>query len=79
MCSHLHDSDLQDVESFLQCHYLLTLAARQPLDELVVWQEVHLSRKQSASVAAGSSSLGYQEHSGRWFMLIVGMVSLLLK
>ena len=62
------------MHAFLRCHSLLVLASRQPIDELVVWQEVHLTRHRP-SVTANTSTIGYQEPSGRWFMLIVGMVS----
>lgn len=72
VCSHLRESDLRDVYGFLKCHSLLTLASRQPLDELVVWQEVHLTRC-AASAAVESRPVGYQEPSARRFMLVVGM------
>ncbi|KAL8558106.1 hypothetical protein ACOMHN_055561 [Nucella lapillus] len=74
VCSHLRESDLRDVVGFVQCHSLLTLAARQPLDELVVWQEVHLTRcSPLTGAAARNTPVGYQEPPARWFMLIVGM------
>ncbi|KAK7496525.1 hypothetical protein BaRGS_00012177 [Batillaria attramentaria] len=76
VCSHLLESDHRDIYSFLKCHSLLALAARQPIDELVVWQEVHLTRRSSESAA--ETNIGYQEPTARWFMLIVGMKHFLL-
>ncbi|XP_076467739.1 protein inturned-like [Babylonia areolata] len=77
VCSHLPASDLRDVYGFLKCHSLLTLASRQPIDELVVWQEMHLTRRASPT-ATDSMPVGYREPEARWFMLIVGMKHFML-
>ncbi|XP_060070225.1 protein inturned-like isoform X2 [Ylistrum balloti] len=75
LCNHLATEDLQDVHLFLKYHCLLHLVSRQNVEELVIWREVFPSRLCRPSQ---SSPVGYEEPSGRWFLLIVGMKSFLL-
>ncbi|XP_033742294.1 LOW QUALITY PROTEIN: protein inturned-like [Pecten maximus] len=75
LSNHLSAEDLRDVHLFLKYHCLLHLVSKQNVEELVIWREVFPSRLCRPTLA---SPVGYDEPSGRWFLLIVGMKSFLL-
>ncbi|XP_021366148.1 protein inturned-like isoform X2 [Mizuhopecten yessoensis] len=75
LSNHMAAEDLRDVHLFLKYHCLLHLVSKQNVEELVVWREVFPSRLCRPSQA---SPVGYNEPSGRWFLLIVGINSFLL-
>lgn len=75
LCSHLCQEDFQDVFLFLKYHCILHLVNKQPVDDLVIWREVFLSRL--CHMVRGDNP-GYREPKGRWFLLVVSMVCILI-
>lgn len=74
ICSHLPKDDLIDIAVYCRHYGLLPLAAKQRIGQLVIWREVfprcHLQPSPDADTEA------FQEPEGRYFLLIVGWVSL---
>ncbi|XP_078578543.1 protein inturned-like isoform X2 [Branchiostoma floridae x Branchiostoma japonicum] len=70
--SHLPREDLLDV--FLYCRYycLLALASEERVGQLVLWREVHPTRRFDPAHGEADAQ-GYSEPEGRWFLLIVGL------
>lgn len=69
--SHLQKSDLLDIHSYLQHHYLLTMSKKQSISEALIWKEMHLSKHYQENMMALEP--GFEETNGRWFLLIAAL------
>ncbi|XP_069878160.1 protein inturned-like isoform X1 [Dipodomys merriami] len=71
ICSHLPKDDLIDIAIYCRHYYLLPLAARQRIGQLIIWKEVfprlHLQHSTDSNFEV------FQEPEGRYFLLIVGL------
>ncbi|XP_072898913.1 protein inturned isoform X2 [Hemitrygon akajei] len=69
--NHLPKDDLLDIALYCQHYCLLPLAAEKRIGQLVIWREVFPYRY----LVSSSEPIieGYQEPTGRYFLLIVGL------
>ena len=74
ICSHLPKDDLIDIAVYCRHYCLLPLAAKQRIGQLVIWREVF--PRHHLQPPADSNTEVFQEPEGRYFLLIVGLVSL---
>ena len=73
LCSHLFPEDLGDVHMFLKHHSLLNLVNKERVENIVIWREIFPTR---LCHRQKEDRPGYREPTGRWFLLVVIMVSL---
>ncbi|XP_048189538.1 protein inturned isoform X2 [Perognathus longimembris pacificus] len=71
ICSHLPKDDLVDIAIYCRHYYLLSLAAKQRIGQLIIWKEVFPQHHLQHST--DSNSEVFQEPEGRYFLLIVGL------
>lgn len=74
ICSHLPKDDLIDIVVYCRHYCLLPLAAKQRIGQLVIWREVF--PRHHLQPPTDSNTEVFQEPEGRYFLLIVGLVSL---
>ncbi|XP_041359463.1 protein inturned-like [Gigantopelta aegis] len=75
LCTHLCAEDSTDVSLFVKHHGLLSMMSQKSVADVVVWQELWPTR---CCHRPNPGVLGYQQPSGRWFLLLVGMKHFLL-
>lgn len=73
ICSHLPKDDLIDIAVYCRHYCLLPLAAKQRIGQLVIWREVF--PRHHLQPSTDSNTEVFQEPEGRYFLLIVGLVS----
>ncbi|XP_045654977.1 protein inturned isoform X2 [Ursus americanus] len=73
ICSHLPKDDLIDIAVYCRHYCLLPLAAKQRIGQLVIWREVF--PRHHLQPSADSNTEVFQEPEGRYFLLIVGLVT----
>ncbi|KAM4834264.1 protein inturned isoform 2-T2 [Thomomys bottae] len=71
ICSHLPKDDLIDIAMYCRHYYLLPLAAKQRIGQLIIWKEVFPRHHFQHSTVSNSEV--FQEPEGRYFLLIVGL------
>lgn len=73
VCSHLPKDDVVEIAAYCRQYCLLPLAAKQRIGQLIVWREVfprhHLQHPPDSDTEV------FPEPEGRYFLLIVGLVS----
>lgn len=74
LANHLPTEDLLDISLYCNYYSLNGLATHQAVGQLVIWREVFPTRRVQPTEPADH---GYSEPQARWFLLIVGLVSIL--
>lgn len=73
VCSHLPKDDVVEIAAYCRQYCLLPLAAKQRIGQLIVWREVF--PRHHLQPPPVSDTEVFPEPEGRYFLLIVGLVS----
>ncbi|XP_048589718.1 protein inturned isoform X1 [Nematostella vectensis] len=75
LANHLFSEDFEDITLYCKYYCLLDVGKQQRVGQLVVWREVHLTRRHKKE---SRKSQDYKEPDARHFLLIVGLKHILM-